>query len=551
MPAFYGLNEFEFQDEDLKNYRIWIGDFVHAWPPYSPLFAWARNGHHQFAFSYSAETLSIPGTKGWQWRMVDGLSYLAIIEPKPEEVPEREKLFRERITPYIENWDEIWSKMIEEWKGMLKPFKEFDVEHATNAELYSHWEDFLWLDFQMWKRHFTWMYPAYILYSLFRGICQELLGITPADILYKRVLSGFDNTVLRFDRALWHLGDRAKELGVDSIFLTTEDDEAVLPKLEGTEAGRKWLEEYREFLSTYGWRCNRVEEWLNNPSWIEQPSLGVPILRQAIAKGGAFTVDAKFERLVKEREEAEKELLSRVPEEQREWFAKLMKCAQRSGVFSEDHNTHFDMHIMSIGRHLTKEMGKRFAQAGAIDDPEDIYFLHPDEIRKAAVAMERANLRPYAKKRREEREAACKLEPKPFIGDMTALPELAMRDPVIGVIAEMPVVVPELKADLYGAASAPGVVEGIARVIPDEKRMGEVKPGEILVAPMTMSTWTPLFSYVAAVVTDGGGTLSHAVIVGREYGLPVVAGTLEGTKKIKTGDRIRVDGDRGAVYILG
>ncbi len=68
---------------------------------------------------------------------------------------------------------------------------------------------------------------------------------------------------------------------------------------------------------------------------------------------------------------------------------------------------------------------------------------------------------------------------------------------------------------------------------------------------MTMSTWTPLFSIVGAVVTDGGGTLSHAVIVGREYGLPVVAGTLEGTKKIKTGQRIRVDGDKGVVYILG
>jgi pyruvate,water dikinase len=550
MPAYYDLNEFELQDEDLKNYRVWIGDFVHSWPPYSPLFAWARNGHHQFAFSYSAETLSLPGTKGWQWRIVDGLSYLGIIEPKSEEIPEREKLFRERITPYIENWDEIWGKTIEEWKAILKPFKEFDVGRASNAELYSHWEDFLWLDFQMWKRHFIWMYPAYILFNLFEDLCGELLGITSVDPLFKRVLAGFDNTVLRFDRALWRLGDRAKELGLDNIFTTVEDNEEVMSKLEQTDAGRKWLDEYREFLNVYGWRCPRVEEWWDNPSWIEKPSLGIPIVRQAIIRGGAFTVDAEFERLKAERVEAEKELLAKVPAEQREWFEKLMRCAQRSGVFSEDHNTWFDMHIMSIGRHLTREMGKRFVQAGALDDPEHIYFLHPDEIRKAAIAMEKANLRPYAQKRYDQWAAAWKLEPKPFIGDISVVPELSMRDPIIRVIAAIPVVKPELKADLYGAASAPGVAEGIARVIPDEKSMGEVRAGEILVAPMTMSTWTPLFSIVAAVVTDGGGTLSHAVIVGREYGLPVVAGTVEATKKIKTGQRIKVDGTNGAVYIL-
>lgn len=164
--------------------------------------------------------------------------------------------------------------------------------------------------------------------------------------------------------------------------------------------------------------------------------------------------------------------------------------------------------------------------------------------------MERANLRPYAKKRREEWEQACKLQPKPFIGDISAAPDLAMKECHIPIVSAVPIVVPELKADLYGTASVAGVVEGIARVIPDEKSMHELQAGEILVAATTMSTWTPLFSIAKAVVTDGGGALSHAVIVGREYGLPVVAGTLEATRKIRTGMRIRVDGDRNAVYIL-
>ena len=117
-------------------------------------------------------------------------------------------------------------------------------------------------------------------------------------------------------------------------------------------------------------------------------------------------------------------------------------------------------------------------------------------------------------------------------------------------MAAMPIVRPELKADLYGAASTQGVVEGIARVVLTQEEMSQLQPGDILVAPSTSPLWTPVFGILKGVVTDAGGTLSHAVIIGREYGLPVVAGTAEGTSKIKTGQRIRVDGDNNAVYIL-
>jgi phosphohistidine swiveling domain-containing protein len=80
---------------------------------------------------------------------------------------------------------------------------------------------------------------------------------------------------------------------------------------------------------------------------------------------------------------------------------------------------------------------------------------------------------------------------------------------------------------------------------------GQVQPGEILVSPFTAAPWIPAFNIVKGVVTDMGGAMSHAVIVGREYALPVVAGTLEGTRRITTGMRIKVDGDMGTVYILG
>jgi phosphoenolpyruvate synthase/pyruvate phosphate dikinase len=82
-----------------------------------------------------------------------------------------------------------------------------------------------------------------------------------------------------------------------------------------------------------------------------------------------------------------------------------------------------------------------------------------------------------------------------------------------------------------------------------EHELSDLQPGEILVAPGTSAQWTPAFEIAKGIVTDGGGALSHAIIVAREYQLPAVTGTQEATRKIKTGDRVRVDGDLGIVFI--
>jgi phosphoenolpyruvate synthase/pyruvate phosphate dikinase len=118
------------------------------------------------------------------------------------------------------------------------------------------------------------------------------------------------------------------------------------------------------------------------------------------------------------------------------------------------------------------------------------------------------------------------------------------------VVGNMPVPKPELKADLYGICGSPGMSEGIARVIQKEEELERIKKGDILVAATTSPSWTPVFSLISGAVVDRGGSLSHAAIVGREYGIPVVINTFEGTQKIKDGQRIKIDANLGAVYIV-
>ncbi|MEU6791904.1 PEP/pyruvate-binding domain-containing protein [Nonomuraea wenchangensis] len=124
---------------------------------------------------------------------------------------------------------------------------------------------------------------------------------------------------------------------------------------------------------------------------------------------------------------------------------------------------------------------------------------------------------------------------------------------------------PDRRADVYdargglapvgdavtGFPGAPGVVEGVARVLAGPEEGDRLKPGEILVTTLTNVGWTPMFPRAAAVVTDLGAPLSHASIVARELGIPAVVGTGNATMRLRDGDRVRVDGERGTVELLG
>lgn len=189
---------------------------------------------------------------------------------------------------------------------------------------------------------------------------------------------------------------------------------------------------------------------------------------------------------------------------------------------------------------------------------EEDLFLNPDEIEQVMLAPEFHKLQYIANRRRAQWEEQKFQEAPPVFTERESFDQAVGMDLVPSedviimklVVGEMPNVKPELKADIYGVCGAPGVAEGPARVIMTYDELKEVMPGEILVCPGTNPAWTPIFGVVKAVVADRGGTLSHTAIVGREYNLPTIVNCFEGTAKIKTGTKIRVDATQGAIYIL-
>jgi phosphoenolpyruvate synthase/pyruvate phosphate dikinase len=102
---------------------------------------------------------------------------------------------------------------------------------------------------------------------------------------------------------------------------------------------------------------------------------------------------------------------------------------------------------------------------------------------------------------------------------------------------------------ITGSPVSPGVAEGIVHVVLDP-RQANLRPGEILVCPGTDPSWTPLFLSAGALVMEVGGLMTHGSVVAREYGIPGVVGVHAATTRLKTGQRVRVDGSRGVVEVV-
>jgi pyruvate,water dikinase len=557
LVAVYGASRFEFDpQEDLNNYTVFLADVTHGSPPWRPLYfidGWGRWAYR--AIQRAAERLSLPTTKGWDIRYIDGYPYPTVIETTAEEMQARAPLFRERIKPFIEDFDAVWESrktdIMDAYQDLKKKYrlgKYEDIKRLSNIDLLDLFDDFMQVDRKQWDIHMEMMVSAYYLFGLFDQMCEELLGFGHNDPLFARLMAGFESVIFRFNKEILRLGNRATELGLSSTF-RAQDSEKIIAALQNSDGGRKWLGEYHDFLEIHGWRNERMQDWAT-PNWIEKPSLGIPLIKVAMNEGGASNTDQRRAQAIEDRRAAETEILSKVASNQRAWFSALMKAAQNAGYWSEDHNYYLDFYCSAIGRWITREIGGRFALAGVIHEPEDVYFLVADEIEKALIPMGKVKLHNYVDRRKQEWETYMKLTPKPFYGNIELVQEMVKKDPVITASTSARVVREGVKADLYSAASAPGIVEGRARVVMTEDKMGEIQRGEILVTSGIGTQWTSVFEIIGGIVTDGGGALSHAVILAREYGLPAVVGSLEATQKIKTGDILKVDGNLGLVYIL-
>ena len=235
--------------------------------------------------------------------------------------------------------------------------------------------------------------------------------------------------------------------------------------------------------------------------------------------------------------------------------------------YVENHNFYVEHWGHSVLWRKMRQLGHVFVKEGFFADENDIFHLKRDEVPEAiwdmyaawAVGAEPRGPKYWPReidRRRRILETLSKWSPPKALGEPPEVVTEPFTIMLWGITSDSVNMWlgagdgGEGSGELRGFAASPGVAEGPARVIYTADQIGTIEQGDILVAPITAPAWAPIFGTIVATVTDIGGMMSHAAIVCREYGVPAVVGTVHGTRVVRTGDRLRVDGSTGVVTIL-
>ncbi|HEY3604912.1 MAG TPA: PEP-utilizing enzyme, partial [Sporichthyaceae bacterium] len=271
--------------------------------------------------------------------------------------------------------------------------------------------------------------------------------------------------------------------------------------------------------------------------WREDPEPVLRLAKQYAARPDSEHPHLMSEQRTREREAAEEALLAKTSPLKRPIAKLILKLAVARiplrGVAKEAL-----IRCLDVCRAAARRMGTLLVEQGVLTDAEDVFYFTADEL----IAGLPAGAPAIAAERRAIREELLRLDiPRTWEGTPTPI-----------VIADAPIN-DSGRADgsiaVTGIGASGGVVEGTVRVVFDPTAV-DVEPGEIIVAPTTDPSWAAVLFLATALVVDIGGPLSHAAVVARECGIPCVIGTDNGTAVLRTGDFIRVDGNKGTVEIL-
>ncbi|GAA0922579.1 PEP/pyruvate-binding domain-containing protein [Pseudonocardia zijingensis] len=294
----------------------------------------------------------------------------------------------------------------------------------------------------------------------------------------------------------------------------------------------------REFLEVYGHRAPDREIDLGLPRLTEDPAYIVELIRGYVRSGDA---QSRFEAGEAAARVAADELVASVRRAKGRPHALvlriLLRCSRELGGLREWPK--FDMvRAIALGRRTLRRVGTALVSDGRLDDPDDVFFVDPADLR-ATLAGDERDLRAsvIANRHEYEHELSRRAVPRLLVSDGETV-----YGPATAPVAERPGV-------LTGTPVSPGVHEGVVRVL-DSPVGAQLRPGEILVAATTDPGWTPLFLLAGALVMEVGGVVSHGAVVAREYGLPAVAAVADATSRLRTGQRVRVDGGDGTVTVL-
>ena len=566
--TFYGDETFSISWEEGERELFWIYDDLHCPNPVSPMFfdigGWWLTCDHMF------RRFGTPFASDWIAKKINGYVYTAAVPadssikaeateyqnryvprvPRDPAYPEYMGAYMGAVLPhYAQNFLDWWrDRLRPEMDRNFAYLDNYDTEKAGMVELAVLLEDAIDMHDRHWKIHWMLNFAQFSSTLNLNATIEEIKGTVDPGLM-GRLQSSLEDRNWDSIEQLWKIKEEIKgDTELREIFKgDTAGD--ILRRLQTTERGRHFMSERIEaYQQEFGYKAIWSHEFAY-PTWKEKPVPIIEVIRSYLETDYNYpkTIQAVREDLNR----AIHELMDDVPEgEGRTKLQQALDLSLRMNPLTPDHHFYIDQGTNARLRLVLIAISKKLVQAGHLDDPEDVMFLRYNELRLLMTNPSALDARSLVSQRRDEHEDAYQIRPREWLGTATrtalafpynalwGFPEKFYREP------------PKKTGEIKGLGASPGVIEGLARNVASLEQFDQVKDGEVLICRMTKPARVVLFTKIVGLVTDAGGVTSHPAVVSREFGIPAVVGASNATERIKTGDRVRINGSTGTVEVL-
>ena len=440
----------------------------------------------------------------------------------------------------LERWPRRWEDVErDEMLTRIKALRNVELTALDGNDLVAHLDEVRSLAADGAESHFNIALPYFVFLHRLDTLMSAKLGWT------------FDRTValLASPASVAAAGLAEIRIAVaadprlqDALDKTPSDPIGALTSIDGGTGDK-----LRAWFDHHGWRTAGYDA--GSPALIERPVLVTRLITGPASEAPLRKAEAEFQAAVSTLSDGEQ--------------IELMGALARARwvyPMREDNVIIADNIPSGLARRWLLEAARRLLDAGQIAQTSDAAFLEASEITRALSEGD-IDLDPLVAQRRREW-AWTLAHPGPVsVGDQTSPPDITNLPQAGRLIngALLWAMSHEYPGDvertnqvgvLSGSPGSAGIYRGSVRIIRGESDFEKLQTGEVLVCPVTTPAWAVLFPIAGALVTDGGGVLSHAAIVAREHALPAVLGTRNGTSRLAKGQFVEVDGTAGVVRIL-
>lgn len=467
-------------------------------------------------------------------------------------VAARRRLSGDGLDDVVDRWRREWRPGM---RAAVDRLRSRDLTAMDDTSLSRHLDETLGLLHRGQWVHFHLFIPYTIGLHELASRTDELLGWTASQTM--DLLQGLSSASSEPSRALRTLAGHIRAVPEARRLVATRNGDALdrLPRMDPSIA--EAVGDFRD-----RWAMRTVNYDPGSPTLAERRDLLVGLLADAVEADGARPDEDLDTRRRQAQERARTELEAQgIDPEERRSFEEALAFAERVYPLREDNVFWTDNAPSAMVRLAVLEIGDRLRERSVLDRAADVVWLNIDEIRELfADEADRRDLTSRIERRKGEHRFVEANPGPPIRGtepapppDVRGLPPDARRTNaallwMMGMELHRPGD-EDPSIDLTGSPASPGRYTGAACLVRSERDFDRLRPGGVLVSPVTTPAWSMLFTRAGAVVTDHGGPLSRAAIVAREHGIPAVLGTGDVTRRLRDGMEVTVDGSRGTITI--